>query len=124
MKKSVNILNTSLNNNKKLYYQIQKIYGLGSSTALKVCNQFGISKNVIINNIKPNVLLNIENFLSTNKEILLVADLHKFEFENVKNLKNIKSYRGFRHLYNLSVRGQRTKTNCKTQKNRHRRKKK
>ena len=43
---------------------------------------------------------------------------------NISLLQENKSYRGVRHSYFLSVRGQRTRTNAKTQKNKKNKKKK
>ena len=40
-------------------------------------------------------------------------------FKNLRLIHNIKCYKSFRHIYNLSVNGQRTKTNCRTQKNKN-----
>ena len=123
MEKTKNILNTPLNLDKKFYLEIQKIYGIGSKNALFICNKFGISKNILVRDLKNNLVLKLENYITMDRSFLLQTDLSKFEYESIKNLQDIKSYRGFRHLYKLSARGQRTKTNCKTQKNRRKRKK-
>ena len=44
----------------------------------------------------------------------LEGDLKREITGNIKRLKDIKTYRGMRHLRNLPVRGQRTKTNART----------
>jgi small subunit ribosomal protein S13 len=42
--------------------------------------------------------------------------------EKIDNLFDNRCYRGVRHSYFLSVRGQRTRTNAKTQKNKKKKK--
>ena len=48
------------------------------------------------------------------EEFKVEGDLKKEIRENIDRLKAIKSYRGIRHIVNLPVRGQRTKTNART----------
>ena len=42
------------------------------------------------------------------------GELRREVLSNIKRLKEIGSYRGTRHIRNLPVRGQRTKTNSRT----------
>jgi small subunit ribosomal protein S13 len=50
------------------------------------------------------------------KEYTVEGDLHREVDMNVKRLGEIGSYRGLRHRRHLPVRGQRTRTNARTQK--------
>jgi small subunit ribosomal protein S13 len=49
-------------------------------------------------------------------EFKFEGDLRKEVSMNIKRLMDIGSYRGLRHRRGLPVRGQRTKTNCRTRK--------
>lgn len=46
------------------------------------------------------------------------GNLRRLIRENVERLKRIGSYRGLRHMHNLPVRGQRTRTNARTKRGR------
>ena len=47
---------------------------------------------------------------------MIEGDLRRETSMNIKRLLDMKCYRGLRHRNGLSVRGQRTKTNCRTRK--------
>ena len=47
---------------------------------------------------------------------MIEGDLRRFNMMNIKRLKEIQCYRGRRHIHNLPMRGQRTKTNARTRK--------
>ena len=47
-------------------------------------------------------------------DYIIEGNLKRERIGNIKRLKEIKSYRGSRHAKNLTVRGQRTKTNSRT----------
>ena len=48
------------------------------------------------------------------EEMTIEGNLKREVAGNIKRLKDIKAYRGVRHMRNLPVRGQRTKTNSRT----------
>ena len=58
----------------------------------------------------------INNLIKEKKNYTIEMDLRKKKKDNIERLINIKSYRGFRHSFGLPVRGQRTRSNGKTQK--------
>ena len=92
------------------------IFGIGRSSAIKICKKTGIDANKKINN------LSTEEINTLRKEI---EDEYKVEGRlrteialNIKRLMDIGCYRGLRHRKSLPARGQRTRTNARTRKGR------
>lgn len=133
----VRIANTDVDGNKPILYAIQKIKGVGYSFANIVCNVAKISKtkkagdiseieekklNEIINDPKkfkfPTWTLNRRKDMETGEDTHVITGDLQFSKENdLKRLKKIKCYRGIRHMFRLTVRGQRTKSNFRKNKN-------
>jgi small subunit ribosomal protein S13 len=104
---------------KPSYRVLGDMYGIGSSTSIKVLNRFGIQKHVsfgrLDSQVKQSITREIQSLSSTKHPVLNA--LTEATRTNIKKLKSTRSYRGFRHAMNLPVRGQRSKTNARTQKN-------
>lgn len=103
-----------LNENKRILDSLQKIYGIGANKAKQIVCLLGFTKNICLKNISYYQQLELDK--------IMVHFVHGFRAKrnksnNILLLQQNKSYRGVRHSYFLSVRGQRTKTNAKTQKN-------
>lgn len=103
-----------LKENKSFYIQIQKIFGIGSFRAKILCKILGISLTCKLDNLTPIQIRYLKRFLD--KKFVLGSELKKRINDDIDRLKRIKCYRGFRHLMSLPTRGQRSKTNAKTQK--------
>ena len=93
------------------------IYGIGKNNTEKICRYFGFLKKIKINNLTSNDWLNILNYIRK-KNILTEKELKKKIKLNILILLNLRNYRGLRHNLGLSVRGQQTHSNSKTQKKR------
>jgi small subunit ribosomal protein S13 len=109
-----------LNENKRILDSLQKIYGIGGNKAKQIVTLLGITKNTY--------LKDINYFQQLKLDKIMVHYVHGFrakrnKINQIKMLQENKSYRGVRHSYFLSVRGQRTKTNAKTQRNKKNKKK-
>jgi len=109
-----------LNEKKRILDSLQKIYGIGSNKAKQVVCLLGFTKNICLKNISYYQQLELDK--------IMVHFVHGFrarrnKSNNIILLQQNKSYRGVRHSYFLSVRGQRTRTNAKTQKNKKNKKK-
>jgi len=109
-----------LNENKRIFDSLQKIFGIGKNKALQIVILLGITKNTYLKDIDYYQQLKLDK--------LMVHYVHGFrakrnKLNRIKLLNENKSYRGVRHSYFLSVRGQRTKTNAKTQRNKKNKKK-
>ncbi len=89
------------------------IYGIGPSTAQKILSQAGIDFNTKVEAWDDEQLTNIRNIIN---EMKVEGALRSEVQLNIKRLVDINCYRGMRHRNGLPVRGQRTKTNCRTRK--------
>jgi small subunit ribosomal protein S13 len=109
-----------LDENKRIFDSLQKIFGIGGNKAEQIICLLGLTKNVRLKDINYTQQLKLDK--------IMVHYVHGFRAKRNKlnqiiKLQENKSYRGVRHSYFLSVRGQRTKTNAKTQRNKKNKKK-
>ncbi len=109
----IRILGTNLDNKKKIFIALTKIYGIGQSQAIKILNQLNINFLTKTENLNESESIKLRNFLE-NSKLLLEGNLKRFLNQNIKHLIDINSYRGRRHLKGLPTRGQRTRTNNRT----------
>jgi len=109
-----------LNENKRICDALIKIYGIGKNRAKQIVYTLRIDFNVKLKEIDYSQILKLDR--------MLVYYIHGFrakreKMDSISLLKENKSYRGVRHDYFLSVRGQKTRTNAKTQRNKKNKKK-
>lgn len=99
--------------NKSVLYAIQKIQGIGKSSARLICKNLGFLINLKVNNLsKEQISALVSEIESLN--LILGSDLKKFKLLTLKRHLSTKSYRGLRKYQGLPVKGQRTHTNAKT----------
>lgn len=106
------IFGVKLEKKKKVIFSLTQLYGIGISTAIKICNELGLSPNLKIKN-----LTELQEFQITKKikeEYVLENNLREEVKANVQHYISNGSVRGFRHKHKLPVRGQRTHSNGKT----------
>ncbi len=100
--------------NKHVDVALTYIYGLGPSSARKICATTGIDAAKRINDLTAEEVNRlravIENDFKVEGRLRTEISL------NVKRLMDIGCYRGLRHRRGLPVRGQRTRTNARTRK--------
>ena len=89
------------------------IYGIGRSTAHKICAAAGIEPDVKIKDLSEPEVDKIRAIVS--KQVV-EGDLRREISMNIKRLMDLGSYRGIRHRRGLPLRGQRTRTNARTRK--------
>jgi small subunit ribosomal protein S13 len=89
------------------------IYGIGRTTAQKICSAAGIPFNKKIKELTDSDLEKIRDEVG---KITIEGDLRRELSMNIKRLMDIGCYRGFRHRRGLPCRGQRTRTNARTRK--------
>lgn len=106
------IAGINLPDKKRLIIGLTYIYGIGTSTAKKICTDTKIDENIKISDIDEKSLDKIREYID--KKIKVEGNLKLEVNQNIKRLKEISSYRGTRHTKRLPVRGQRTKTNART----------
>ncbi len=114
---------------KRIDLELKNCLGFGKLQSLRIYISLGLnlkksySFKKLNQYFSKNIDLNIENKV-LNLYQLKVASIQKNKLDNeIKKLKSTNSYRWRRHLQNLPVRGQRTKTNARTQKSKRGRRK-
>ena len=113
------ILGVDIPNRKALRISLTAIYGIGNTTANKICEIAKIDPNKKVEELSDKELGDIRSAidkLKTDENLLIEGDLRKKVSLAIKNEMEIGSYRGIRHRRNLPVRGQRTRTNARTRK--------
>jgi small subunit ribosomal protein S13 len=108
------IAGVNLPREKSLEIGLTYIYGIGRSTALKVCEGTGLSAAEKIRDLTDPEITKLREYIDTNLQV--EGDLRRQRTEALKRLSEIGAYRGLRHRRGLPVNGQRTKTNARTRK--------
>jgi len=102
---------------KRFVIALTYIYGIGRTSAEKICNKLKINPNQRTHQISEEKLSQVRSLIE--KEFpTLEGDLRRKISSDIKRLIDISCYRGIRHVKKLPVRGQRTHTNAKTRKGR------
>jgi small subunit ribosomal protein S13 len=92
---------------------LTSIYGIGRTTAQKICTNSGVPFD---RKVKDLTDADLEKIREEIGRITIEGDLRREMSINIKRLMDLGCYRGFRHRRGLPVRGQRTKTNARTRK--------
>jgi small subunit ribosomal protein S13 len=108
------IAGVNLPNQKRLEIGLTYIYGIGPSTAKRVCASLGLSPDEKIRDLTDDEVTKLREFIDG--ELTVEGDLRRERTNAIKRLSEIGCYRGLRHRRGLPVRGQRTKTNARTRK--------
>ena len=108
------IAGVNLPNQKRLEVGLTYIYGIGRSTALKVCKDLELDPDEKVKDLTDEEVTKLRTYIDSNLEV--EGDLRRERANNIKRLMDIGCYRGLRHRRGLPVRGQRTKTNARTRK--------
>ena len=90
------------------------IYGIGRSSARKICSRAGVDENAKVENWSDDNINNVRKVI--NDDFKVEGSLRSEVQLSIKRLLDIGSYRGMRHRKGLPVRGQRTRTNARTRK--------
>ena len=92
---------------------LTSIYGIGRSTAQKICTAVGIEYSKKIKDLSDTDLEKIREEIG---RMTIEGDLRRELSISIKRLMDLGCYRGFRHRRGLPVRGQRTRTKARTRK--------
>ena len=107
------IAGVNLPNQKRLEIGLTYIYGIGPSTAQKICKDLGLDPNQKIRDLTDEEVTKLRTLIDT---LEVEGDLRRERSQAIKRLSEIGCYRGVRHRRGLPVNGQRTKTNARTRK--------
>ena len=108
------IAGVNLPNQKRLEIGLTYIYGIGHSTAQKICKELELDPNEKVKDLTDDEVTKLRGYIDTNLEV--EGDLRRERSQAIKRLSEIGCYRGLRHRRGLPVHGQRTKTNARTRK--------
>ena len=99
--------------NKHTEIALTSIFGIGRTSAQKICTAAGIEPTAKVKDLAEN---EIESLRTEVAKFTVEGDLRREVSMNIKRLMDLGCYRGIRHRRGLPLRGQRTKTNARTRK--------
>jgi small subunit ribosomal protein S13 len=102
--------------NKHVEIALTYIFGIGRTSANKICQITGINPDKRMNDLDQDEINQLRKTIESDFKI--EGRLRTEISLNIKRLKDIGCYRGIRHRRSLPVRGQRTRTNARTRKGR------
>jgi small subunit ribosomal protein S13 len=108
------IAGVNLPREKRLEVALTYIYGIGPSTARKICGELDLSYDEKVRDLTDEEITKLRTLIDTNLEV--EGELRRERSQAIKRLQEIGAYRGIRHRRGLPVNGQRTKTNARTRK--------
>jgi small subunit ribosomal protein S13 len=108
------IAGVNLPNQKRLEIGLTYIYGIGDSTARRVCAALELDPNEKVKDLTDDEVNKLRAYIDG--ELQVEGDLRRERSQAIKRLSEIGCYRGVRHRRSLPVHGQRTKTNARTRK--------
>ena len=107
------IAGINIPDNKHARISLTYIYGIGPTTAAKICDAAGINPETKIGELAEDSLDAIRGEIA---KLSVEGDLRRETSMNIKRLMDLGCYRGLRHRRHLPVHGQRTRTNARTRK--------
>ena len=100
--------------NKHVDTALTYIYGIGRSSAKKICEEAKIDPEKMMNDLSQDEVGVLRTLIDN--EYKVEGRLRSEIGLNIKRLMDIGCYRGLRHRKGLPVHGQRTRTNSRTRK--------
>ena len=108
------LLGVDTPNNKPTYVSLTYLYGIGRTTAIKICFDLGLNPQMKASELSEDEVAKITKHLENN--YIVEGALRRRTQADITRLRDIASFRGMRHRRGLPVRGQRTRTNARTRK--------
>ena len=108
------IFGVDLPREKRVEIGLTYIYGIGRTTATKLCAETGVDPATRVKDLTEDEVTKLRDAIDG--KYLVEGDLRRETSQNIKRLMDIGCYRGLRHRKGLPVRGQRTHTNASTRK--------
>ncbi|MBW7860004.1 MAG: 30S ribosomal protein S13 [Rhodocyclaceae bacterium] len=107
------IAGVNIPNHKHTEIALTAIYGVGRTTARKLCDAAGIERSAKVKDLTESDMDRLRDEVG---KLVVEGDLRREVTMSIKRLMDLGCYRGFRHRRGLPVRGQRTRTNARTRK--------
>ena len=108
------IAGVDLPREKRIEISLQYIYGIGKTTAKKICEAANVAVTTRTKDLTDDEVRRIRDAIEATYKV--EGDLRREISLNIKRLMDLGCYRGLRHRKGLPVRGQRTHTNARTRK--------
>lgn len=99
---------------KRTAVSLTYIYGIGPTTASRVCEELGISSDTRVRDLTDEEVARLRSHVEGSLQV--EGDLRREVAQDIKRKMEIGCYQGIRHRRGLPVRGQRTHTNARTRK--------
>ena len=107
------IAGVNVPDNKHAGISLTYVFGVGRTTAVKICEAVGVDPSEKIQDLPEDKL---DAMRAEIAKLTIEGDLRRENSMNIKRLMDLGCYRGLRHRRGLPVRGQRTRTNARTRK--------
>ena len=108
------IAGVDIRREKRLEISLTYIFGIGRSTAQKMCKELELNPDTRVRNLTDSEVNKIRMYIEQN--LTVEGDRRRDVQTDIKRKIEIGSYQGTRHRKGLPVRGQRTHTNARTRK--------
>ena len=107
------IAGINIPDNKHARISLTYIFGIGRTTAVKICEAAGVDPTHKIQDLGEDKIDAMRNEIS---QLSVEGDLRRENSMSIKRLMDLGCYRGIRHRRGMPVHGQRTRTNARTRK--------
>lgn len=116
------IFDRPIKESKRIDLALRECLGIGDTNSMQFYSKFGFNFKISWNKLPRDFKLFCPSVIEEYIEIFFSEILIELEYKNalmrfMKRIKSVRSYRSFRHFNFLPVRGQRTRTNAQTRKN-------
>ena len=108
------IAGVDLPRRKQIGIALTYIYGIGRTTAQKICQQASVEATTNTDELTDQEVVRLRQIIIDGYRV--EGDLRRDVSMDIKRLMDLGCYRGLRHRRGLPVRGQRTHTNARTRK--------
>jgi small subunit ribosomal protein S13 len=108
------VLGVDIPANKRLDISMTYIFGVGRTTASKVCQVLEFDPAMKARDLTDEQITRLASYLQD--ELVVEGQLRRQIAASISRLRDIGCWRGLRHRRGLPVRGQRTRTNARTRK--------
>ena len=111
------VAGVNIPDNQRLEIALTAIYGIGRTTSKKIVDDVGMGDTTRVRDLSDEDLARVRSAVDRTG-LLIEGDLRREIQLNIRRLTDIQTFRGIRHRRCLPGRGQRTKTNARTNRGR------
>ena len=108
------IAGVDLPRTKRVVIGLTYVYGIGDSLSERILKLAEVDESIRVKDLTEDQISRIAAIIQ--RECTVEGDLRREVQMNIKRLMDVGCYRGLRHRRGLPARGQRTRTNARTQK--------